>query len=164
QRVTPYGGTVFELQRDALVLLREAAAARAKMQRVRLGAAQRADDHVEQIRAVDGEVRRAIALDGDRAEVEQLPGLAGLPMADFLALRLARQGLELLADAKRVEHARAVRRELHAGADFLQLRSLLVDIDVDAVLEQRQRGAQPADAAAGDQNAHGAQLYFSACE
>ena len=85
-------------------------------------------------------------------------------MPDFLALRLARERLQLVADAERVEHARAVRGELHAGADLLQLGGLLVHVDVDAVLEQRQRGGQPADAAPGDQNAHGAQLYFSACD
>ena len=45
----------------------------------------------------------------------------------------ARERLQLLADAKRIEHARAVRRELHARANLAQLASLLVDIDLDAM-------------------------------
>src|SRR5258706_16480365 len=114
---------------------------------------QGASEHLAKSRAVNGEVRRAVALDGDRTQIKELPGLAGLPMADFLALRYAGQGLQLFADAERVEHAAAVCRELHAGADLLQLRRLLVHIDVDAMLEQRQRGSQAADAAAGNQNA-----------
>src|SRR5262244_2988805 len=63
-------------------------------------APQRARQHFEQVRAVDGEVRRAVALDRYRSEVEELPGLAGLPMADFLALRLAGQDLQRFADAE----------------------------------------------------------------
>src|SRR5205085_3389148 len=56
---------------------------------------------------------------------------------------------------------RAVRRELHPRADLAQLASLLVHIDVDAMLEERRGGREAADAAADDQNAHGRQLYLS---
>jgi hypothetical protein len=41
--------------------------------------------------------------------------------------------LQRLAHAKGVEDARAVRAELQARADFLQLCGLLVDLDIDPV-------------------------------
>ena len=136
------------------------------MDRVGLFTPHRARQHVEQARPVHGEIGKAVALDRYRPEIEQLPGLAGVPQADFLALGLAGERLQDLTHTERVEHARAVRGELHAGADFLQLRRLLVDLDVDAALEQGQRRRESADAAAGDQNTglagHGAELYFIA--
>ena len=56
-------------------------------------------------------------------------------------------------------------RDLHAGAELLQFGGLLVDVDIDAVPDQRQRGGQPADAAADDRNAlvcrHAAQSTLS---
>ena len=110
-------------------------------------------EHVEQVRTIDGEVGKTVALDGDRAEIEELPGLAGIPQPDFLALRLAGKRLQLLADAERIEHPRAVRGELHARADFLELRGLLVDLDINARAEQRERGGEPADAAPCDEYA-----------
>ena len=134
QRVAAHGGAAFELQRDAIVVLREAAAARAQMQRIGFGTRDGLRQDGEEVGTEDGEVRGAVALDRYRTEVEELPGLARLPVADLLALRLARQRLELVADPERLQHARAVRGELHARADLLQLRRLLVDIDVDAVL------------------------------
>jgi hypothetical protein len=54
-----------------------------------------------------------------------------------------------------MEDARAVRAELQPGADFLQLRGLLVDLDVDAALEGGERRGEPADARPCNQ-----QLYF----
>ena len=76
-------------------------------------------EDVEQVGEVDGEVRVAITLDRNLAEVERFPGLAGVPQTDFLAGNLARQRLEALADAELVENARAVGAEPKARADFL---------------------------------------------
>src|SRR6185503_3693580 len=88
-------------------------------------------EHAEEIRPVNREIRVAVALDRDLAEVEELPGLPAIPEADFLARRFAGKRLELLADAELVEDARAVRAELHPGADLLELGRLLVDLDVE---------------------------------
>src|SRR3990170_8967008 len=88
-------------------------------------------EYVEQVRTVDRKVRIAVALDRDLAQVEELPGLAGVPHADFLAGGLAGKRLELVAHAQLVEHPRAVRAKLQPGADFLQFRRLLVDLDVE---------------------------------
>ena len=71
-------------------------------------------------------------------------------MPDHAPRRQHLHALERVLEAERVEHARAVGADLDAGADLLQLRRLLVDLDVEAALEQRQRRGQPADAAADD--------------
>src|SRR6266850_4862316 len=108
--------------------------------------------HAEEIRPIHGEVGIPVALDRDGAEIEQLPGLAGAPEPDFLAGRLAGKQFKLVANAQLMKRARAVRSELQSGAHFLQLRRLLIDLDVAAAPEQRERRREPADAAAGNQD------------
>src|SRR4051812_11589155 len=105
------------------------------MDRIRLLAPHSTREHVEEIGAVNREIRKAVALDGYRAQIEELPRLAGIPEADFLALRLARKGLELLAYPERVEDPRAVGGELDARANFLQRIRLLVNVDIYAAPE-----------------------------
>src|SRR5580704_2146486 len=51
-----------------------------------------------------------------------------------------------------MKHADAVGADLHAGAELAQFRRLLVDIDVDAAPQQRQRRGKSADAAADDRD------------
>jgi hypothetical protein len=51
-----------------------------------------------------------------------------------------------------VEDARAVGADLQARADLAQLGRLLVDLDLDAALEQGERGGEAADPAPGDQD------------
>ncbi len=153
QRVALNSCAALQPQSDASIILLESGTTGTQVNRIRLLAPHGARQHVEQIRAVDGEIGKAVALDRDRPEVEELPRLAGIPQADFLALRLARERLQLLADAERVEHARAIGGKLHARADFLQLGRLLVDLDVDSVPEQREGGGETADPRACNQDA-----------
>jgi len=42
----------------------------------------------------------------------------------------------------------AVRADLHAGAEFFELGRLLVDVDIMAKIDERQRRRHAADAAA----------------
>ena len=56
----------------------------------------------------------------------------------------------LLGQPQHLEHAEHVGAELDAGADFLELRRLLQHLDRDALARQRERGGEPADAAADD--------------
>ena len=106
--------------------------------------------HVVQIAAMDGDVRRAVTLDQFQAEIEQLPALPGIPQPDRLAGRQHLHLLERLLEPERMQNAGAVGADLHAGAKFAQFRRLLVDIDIDAAPDQRQRRREPADAAADD--------------
>src|SRR5688572_72474 len=115
-----------------------------------LFAPHRSCEHAEQIRPVDGEIRMSVALDRDLPQVEELPRLAGVPEADFLARSFAGERLQFFADAEGVEDARAVRAELQAGADFFQLVRLLVDIDVAAAPQGGQRSGETADPRACD--------------
>src|SRR5204862_4961506 len=94
----------------------------------------------------------AVAFDRDRAEIEQLPGLASAPEPNLLAGDDNAEPLSLRPEPQRVEHSRAVRADLHAGAELLQLRRLLIDIDADALPDQRQRRGQSPDAGADDCN------------
>ena len=57
---------------------------------------------------------------------------------------------ELVGEPEPVQDARGVRADLDAGADLAQRRRLLVDMDVEARPQQRQRRRQAADAAADD--------------
>ncbi len=71
-------------------------------------------------------------------------------MAYHLDLGLDGARPERRLEAKRMEHARAVGADLHAGADLAELGRLLVDLDVDAALQQGEPRGEPADAGADD--------------
>ncbi len=63
--------------------------------------------------------------------------------------------LECGPQADAVDETRAVGRQRDGGADLAQLGGLLVEVDLDAVLAQRQRERQPADPGADDGDAQG---------
>src|SRR4029077_15756645 len=97
-----------------------------------LGLQHRLRDYTVQIAAMDGDVGKAVARDRFQAEIEQLPGLPGVPQPDRFA---GRQHLDLFQhflQPERVQHAGTVGADLHAGAKLAQFRRLLVDVDVDA--------------------------------
>src|SRR5688572_26202742 len=102
------------MESDAARILRDAGAFRTHADPV----TERRGEHVQQVWTVDREVRISVALDRDLAQVEELPGLARVPQADFLARGLTGKRLERVTDAERVERARPVGTELQAGADF----------------------------------------------
>src|SRR5207244_1217784 len=101
-----------------------------------------------QVATVEHHVREAVALDRDRAEVEQLPSLPGAPQPNFFAGNDHAGPLNRVAQAQRIKHARAVRADLYAGAELLQFGRLLVDRDRNAVADERERRGEPTDAAA----------------
>ena len=103
-----------------------------------------------QIAAMNCDVRKAVALDQFHAELENLPGLPGIPQPDRLAGRQHLYLLKRILKPKRMKNASAVCADLHAGAELAQLRRLLVDFDIDPAPDQRQRRREPADTAADD--------------
>ena len=109
-------------------------------------------NHLMQIAAMDGDVRKSVALNRFHAEVEQLPALAGVPQPDRLAGRQHLHLFQRVFQSERMEDARAIGADLDAGAEFAQFRRLLVDLDVDAAANERQRGRKPADAAADNRD------------
>src|SRR5208282_4133834 len=122
------------------------------MDRIRLLALDRGGEGFEQVGTPNGQIGKTVALDRLRPEVEELPRLAGLPMADFLAFGRAGQSLERLENPKGLQRAGSVRAQLHPGADFREPRRLLVDIDLETPLQQGECRRQPADPGAGDQH------------
>ena len=76
---------VLELNGDGILVLRDAGALAVEVDRVGPLAADRVEQHRVQVAAVKHHVGKAVALDRDRAEIEQLPGLAGAPEPDLLA-------------------------------------------------------------------------------
>src|SRR5271165_2917026 len=121
------------------------------MDRIRSRAPDRRGESFEQIGTPDRQIGKTVALDRFGPEVEEVPGLAGLPVADFLALGRARQLLERLENPERLQCPGPVRAELHPGANFFESRRLLVDVDLETALQQGECGRQPADPGAGDQ-------------
>src|SRR4051794_13723480 len=154
QRVTDDALAVREMERDVASVILETRAARIEPDRIPLDRAHRVDQHAMQVRAVDHEIGRTVARDRFRAEVEQLPGFARVPEPDLLAGGLAPDVAQRIFETQRTQYARAVRRDLHARAELGELRRLLVDLDIVAVAQQRERGRQPANARANDQDAH----------
>ncbi len=102
------GFAALELDGDGILVLRDAGAFAIEVDRVRPLAADRVEQHGMQVAAVEHHVGKAIALDRDRAEIEQLPGLAGAPEPDFLAGDDDAEPLGRLAEAQ-AHKARACR-------------------------------------------------------
>ena len=57
---------------------------------------------------------------------------------------------DAVSEAEFVKHQHAVGADLHPGPDFLKDRRLLVNLDLEAALDEGKRRRQPAYAAAGD--------------
>ena len=62
-------------------------------------------EHAVQVGAMDHEIGRAVARDRLGAEIEQLPGLAGIPEPDLLAGRLAPDRADRILEPERKENA-----------------------------------------------------------
>jgi hypothetical protein len=126
---------------------------------VGLERAHRVGEEPMQIAAVEHEMGRPESLDAFVAEIEPVPGFSGAPVPQLAPLRPHLDFGEGRFQAERKQDARAVGADLDAGADFLELARLFVNLDVDAALEQGQRRAQSADAGADDKDmfrrAHG---------
>src|SRR5215468_11256627 len=103
-----------------------------------------------QIGAVQHEMRRAESLDAFVAEIEPVPGFAGAPVPQLAALRPNLHFGERRFQAERKQDPSAVGADLDAGAHFLELVRLFVNLNVDAALEQGKRRGQSTDAGADD--------------
>ena len=137
---------IVEREFNAIVRLPHTDTFAAEVHEIGLFTHQRLRNDAVQVAAMDGDVRKAVACLGLGAEIEQLPGLPGVPKPDRLA---GRQHLNLLQrrfQPKRMQNADAVGADLHTGPELAQLRRLFVNFDVDATPEERQRRRKTADA------------------
>ena len=104
----------------------------------------------EHLAAMDHEIGRAVPFAGHGAEIEQLPGLAGVPHPDFLAGRLAPDRLQSLFETEREQGACAIGGHLDAGTDLSWRGRLFQDGDPQPPLKQRAGRGEAADSGAGD--------------
>ena len=110
----------------------------------------RIGEQAVQITPVQHEMRRAEALDAPVAEIKPVPCFAGAPVTQHPPFRPDLNLRERILQPQGKQNAGAVGADLDAGADFLQLVRLIVDLDIDAAPKQGQRRGQSADAAADD--------------
>ncbi len=112
-----------------------------------------------QVGPVHHEIRKPVALHREGPEVEQLPGLAGVPQPHHLAVDLAPALADRGFQAELEQHPRAVGADLEAGADLAKGLGPFVDLDRDAPPEQAQRRGQAADTRADHDHPHAVSLW-----
>ena len=105
-------------------------------------------DDVEHVGAVYHRVGRVIFLMETVIDRQFGDGFASDGIPHLQTRREHRPFVHVLGQAEVLEHAEHVGAELDAGADFLELRRLLDDVNRNALAGQGQRRAQSADAAA----------------
>jgi len=104
-----------------------------------------------QVAAMDHPVRRAVAL-RRRAERDADDFAAGPADQHAQCRRRGDVPPQSLAETEIDQGARGVGRELDAGAGFFKPLRLLQDDDAETAARQRQRGGEPANTGAGDDN------------
>src|ERR1051326_817793 len=107
-------------------------------------------DHVQQIGAMDRDMRRAVEFFALRIERRTLQGAAVVPATLMRARGANALAQQPLAEAKADQHTGRVRPPIDAAADMGQRRRLLVKIRLEPGLAQRQRGGEAPNAATDD--------------
>ncbi len=105
-----------------------------------------------QVAAVDDEVAELVAREESLAERDAADFLVGKRIDEDQRFRIHRTGLERLQHAEAIEHARDVRPHLDAVADLAELGRLLQHAHLAALLRERERRGEAADAAAGNED------------
>jgi hypothetical protein len=136
-----------EAELHAVADVREAGQAVAQVQPL---SGERARQRGQQIGAVHLVVGKAEGVLHQTAQGGAQERAAVVPAALVPGLRGDARPREIPRQPESVQDPRGVRADLDAGAHLRQLAGPLVDVDVEAGLQQRQRGAQAADAAADD--------------
>jgi hypothetical protein len=113
---------------------------------------QRAGERGQQVGAVHLVVREAEGLDDGIAQVGAQQRAPVVPSALVPGQRADAHPGQVVGQPQAVQDARRVGADLDAGADLADGRSALVDVDVEAGLQERQRGCDPTDTAADDRD------------
>src|SRR5262249_56180263 len=108
-----------------------------EMNRIPLAALDRIREEAVQIRTMEHQVGRAVALGIGRTKLEPVPGLACAPVPNVAPRGVDRDAGECIGEPQCIENARAIRRDLDAGANLPKLRRLVVHIDIEAAPEPR---------------------------
>ena len=96
----------------------------------------------------------------DRCVCQRQPGEQGAvpPIAVVPRARNDANSAERISEPKAVQHPHSVGTDRETCAHLTKHRGLLVDVDIETGLTQRQGGRQPADPSAGDEHAHTAMV------
>src|SRR3984893_10204591 len=156
QDVSRDPAAVLEPGLDAIAVALETGEAMAEVNP--FGREARGDDR-QQIGAMNGDVRRAAELLAQRIERRLLQGAPVLPAALVGEERAHALAVEALGEAQSAQDARRVRAHIDAAADLGEFGGLLVDIDLEAGLTQRQRRREPTDAAADHRDPEGCAVH-----
>ena len=102
---------------------------------------------VQQVGAVNRDVRRTVELFAERIERRALQGAPVLPASLVGEKRADALAVEPGSEAQSAQDAHRVRTHVDAATDLGKLGRLLIDVDLEAGLAQRQRGGEATDAA-----------------
>src|SRR5262245_23024643 len=105
-----------------------------------------------QIGAVKEHVRKTIALNGLFAEIEELPLLTRAPQANLFTGCETAELTDLILQSQFIENPGAVRTYLDTSAHLLNTACLLIDINIEASSEQRERCCKPPQPSSHDCN------------
>ena len=112
---------------------------------------------------MNGHVRRPVELLAKRIERRALQRAPVLPAPLMGPERAHALPVEPLGETELAQHARRIGRHVDPAADLGQLRRLLIDLDLETGLKQRDGGGQPADAAADHRDAERCVCHCSLC-
>jgi hypothetical protein len=113
---------------------------------------ERAGERAEQVGAVHLVVREAEGPDDGVAQVGAQQRAPVVPAALVPGERAHAHPRQVLGEAQAMQDPRGVGADLDPGADLADGRRALVDVHVEAGLQQRQRRRDPADAATDDRD------------
>ena len=116
-------------------------------------------EHRQQIRAMKMIVGRAEKPNAFVAERRLHQDAAVVPTQELERHRPHPDPLERFAQSEAIQDARCVGAYLNAGADFVQLRGLLEDLDVDPGANQRERRRQASDSAPDNYDSHASPAF-----
>ena len=148
--------SVLEACLDAIMTLRNTNASMAEMNKLRR---HRGGEHRQQIRAMKMIVGRAEKPHAFVAERRLHQDAAVVPADEFERKRPHPDPLERFAQSEAVQDARCVGAYLNAGADFVQLRGLLEDLDVEPGAGKRERRRQASDSAPDNYDSHASPAF-----
>src|SRR5262245_23636893 len=108
-----------------------------------------------QVTSVEIHVAGPVALERVFTKLVPVPGLAGPPVAYLPPRRNDLGPRKRRLEPERIEDAGAIRTDGDAGSHFLEHARLLIDLDIEATPQQRERRRQSTDASADDRDPTG---------
>ena len=94
-------------------------------------------------------IGRPVTCNGRFAKIKKLPRLTGVEQPNLLTFGNAGDRLDRVTQPQRDQNTRAIGADLQTGTQFAQFRRLLVDVDVESLPQQSERGNETANSGSG---------------